>query len=173
VTARLLAVSLLLALIAALTWQSCRGNSTTTPAAEGATGSIAGTVPRPRGVAGMPLGRLAAEARRAVRHGGVLGRCSGCATHWLRLLSSELIARAFPASTRGWAECVVSNESGFNPGAISTRDDYGLAQFHLGLWPLDELRSLVDPAYAARAFARISRWGKVRWPWSADRNACG
>lgn len=168
-TARLLAASLLLMLIVVLVWENGRGDPSRLPPA--ALAAPTSTVKKPTGVAGMPLAKLAAEAGRAARHGGVRGRCFGCATHWMKLLSSALIARAFPSWSRGWAECVVSHESGWNPGAISTKDDYGLPQFHLGLWPVDERRLLVDPAYAARSFARISVWGKVRWPWKAD-HAC-
>jgi hypothetical protein len=116
---------------------------------------------------------LERTARHVARHGGVLGSCYGCATPYMRVLSVELVARAFPPASRLWAVCVVGRESGGNPGSISRTRDYGLPQIHVAAHPEFSAWLLThDPVYSAKAFVRLSQHGRHRAPWEGGRYAC-
>jgi hypothetical protein len=90
----------------------------------------------------------------------------------MRLISDVLVARAFRHGADGWAECVVSNESGFNPGAVSYAGALGLAQILPSAHPEFDRARLRDPVYGARAFARLSQLGRERGPWRGQGYAC-
>ena len=129
--------------------------------------------PRPaRQVACLSTRVLERIGRQVAVHGGVRSSAYGDATPWLKAISRELVARAFPPWARRWAACIVGREAGWNTGAISPADDYSLGQLHAGLWPVDYQRQLRDPGYAARAFALVSLHGRRTWPWNGGRYAC-
>jgi len=109
---------------------------------------------------------LERAAERAVAAGRIHSARWGDATRWLRNISRELVARAFPRETRGWALCVVGRESGFNPGAVSSTDDHGLPQIHRTAHPwVNTRRIVVDPPYAIAVMVRLSDHGRNRGPW--------
>jgi hypothetical protein len=128
-----------------------------------------GAAPDPRK---LPQARLERLARNVARHGGVTGTCAGCATHYMKLLSDELVVRAFPAWSEDWAVCVVYHESGFNPGAVSPKGALGLSQILPTAHPEFHRARLRDPVYNVRSFAHLSRLGRRRGPWRGQGYVC-
>lgn len=128
---------------------------------------------------------LANQARWLAQHGGVTGTCAGCATLRMQSLSKALVVTRF--QSRGgeavaWALCVVSHESGFNPGAVNSTaiapggalgHASGLAQFVVWYhrW-INYWRLLRDPAYAADAMFHLSNGGRDRSPWAGGGYSC-
>jgi len=121
----------------------------------------------------MPQAQLERVARHVARHGGIRGSCYGCATPYMRRLSLELVWRAFPAWSRQWAVCITLREAGANPGAVSPTSDYGLGQIHVAAHPeFSAWRLTHDPVYSARAFRVLAEGGRVRHPWDGGRWPC-
>jgi hypothetical protein len=110
---------------------------------------------------------------RAVATGGVRSSRYADATPWTKRLVRELIDRAFRGDARRWARCVVERESGWNPGAVSSTDDHGLAQLNRPShrW-VDYGRLVVDPPYAVAVMVRLSDRGHNRKPWNGGRHGC-
>jgi len=116
----------------------------------------------------LPTGKVASEARKVVRNGGTYSTRWGDCSTYLQRLSQELVERAFrPYGTHEWALYIVNRESGFCPGAVnSSSGTTGLAQFDPPSHPsYDYDRMKRDPAYAVRAFVRLSQGGKYTQPW--------
>lgn len=122
--------------------------------------------------AGVPA-KLAKRARHVAANGGVTGDCWGCATPLMRELTRRVVAARFrPAG--GYAVrvalCIVSRESGFNPGAVNHRDpsggSHGLAQINgAHRWRYDFGR-IYDPVYNAGVMWAMSRGGRSWGPWT-------
>lgn len=118
--------------------------------------------------------RLIGAARYEASHGGVLGSCygSGCATPKMMELARRLVAARFApagAAAVATATCIVSAESGFNPGTISETDDWGLAQINRPTWhhTYDFRRSrILDPWYSLSVMWVISGHGRDWHAWT-------
>lgn len=76
---------------------------------------------------------LAWQARSIALHGGITGTCHGCATDKMKALMVRVYQERFresgPAAQRT-AICLMQDESGGNPGAISVTEDFGGPQMN-------------------------------------------
>jgi hypothetical protein len=177
-TARLLAIALAVAVLAALATIG-QDSPPATAVGGGHPGAAADPGRQPRhlarrpGVAGMTQPVLERTARYVARHGGIRGSCYQCASAYMQRLSYELVGRAFPPGRKGWAICIVAHESGGNPGAVSPSGALGLSQILPTAHPEFDRWALVrDPVYQTRAFVRLSRIGTVRSPWDGQGYRC-
>lgn len=157
-SARALAVVLGLVLLAVVGLSSCSPDAKATAADR---------------VSSMPQRTLEKQARIVARTGGIYSSRYGAASPYLKRLSRELVARAFPSWAERWAFCVVGRESGWNPGAISRTDDHGLAQINRPShrW-VDYRRITADPVYGVAVFVRLSDRGASRGPWGGGTYSC-
>lgn len=127
---------------------------------------------------GQALNRqsLTQQARQLAAHGGIRSSRYGDATPRLKALTAELIRRRFRAA--GWgavarALCIARRESGLNPGAVSSTQDYGVSQIHVAAHPeYSAYRLTRDPVYSVNAFWRLSNHGRDWSPWNGGRYAC-
>lgn len=118
------------------------------------------------------------QARWLALHGGVTGTCHGCATPRMRQLVRRLVVRRFTRAGRAavrTALCIVKGESGFNPGAISRTDDWGVFQIHRPTWGRSyDWRRILDPVYGVGVGWAMSSRGRDWTPWTGTygRGAC-
>lgn len=102
----------------------------------------------------------------------------------MRRLTSELVARSFPASQRSWALCVASRESGFNPAALSPTGDHGVGQINYVSHTWIDRNRIAYPSsvsstgwasdvlYSVAIFVRVAGGGYNHSPWSGGRYSC-
>jgi hypothetical protein len=121
----------------------------------------------------LPTAVIAKEAKKVVKNGGTYSVRHGDCSPYLKRLVYELVQRAFPTWSRGWALYVVERESGFCPGAVNTiysawdQQAKGLAQWVPDTQPewINYKRLVGDPWYAVRVFVVTSNHGKKQGPW--------
>jgi hypothetical protein len=138
----------------------------------------------PAALAGNHGTTLEQQARWEALHGGILGTGMFQATPWMQTLSRLLVAKAFRRDGReatAWASCVVTHESGWNPGALNgSSGAAGLAQFEVQWHPeysddgkgTGSWRIRHDPVFAVAAMHRLSLGGKDRRPWAGGGYSC-
>lgn len=117
--------------------------------------------------------QLAENARQEVKHGGTYSVRYGSCSGRLKILSRELVERAFrPYGTTQWALYIVGRESGFCPGAVNTtysnwnQQAQCIAQlipaYHT--W-VNYKKCKSDPAYSVQVFEHLSKGGRNTGPW--------
>lgn len=115
------------------------------------------------------------QARHLALHGGITGRCWGCATYRMKYLARRLVVERFSwagSEAVRWALCVVNRESGFNPGAVNAQSGAaGLFQF-LGHPQFDSWKLTHDPVYQVRAAWQLSNGARTRSHWYGGGYNC-
>lgn len=118
--------------------------------------------------------QLAEQAREEVRLGGTYSVKYGDCSYRLKVLSRELVERAFrPYGTQSWALYIIDRESGFCPGAVNTTYSSWRerAQCIAQMIPryhdwVDYDKCKSDPAYSVKVFRELSNGGKSTGPWN-------
>lgn len=130
-------------------------------------------------------GSLAHEARQVALHGGITGSCHGCSTSKMKELMRQVYSARFASEgpyIQGIAVCLMTSESGGNPGAISSTGDYGGLQANYIAHHTSHpewyqagrgFKYLIfDPWYGASEMWAMSSRGHSWSPWAATIGGC-